>query len=1387
MNSKRRGGAAWRPLWVCPILMAGGNALAITNVWDGDGPTGNWATNANWVGDSAAFGVGNDVEFYAVATNLTTTLGADRTFSFLYFGAAADSNIAITGNTMNLTNGGIAIDQDASGSHFIGSTINLQTDTTIGLNSTNGGLLTASRFTQAGNRTLTLSGPGVLVASNPTSGSYTFVLRNVVITNGATVIARSGNSNLGDDDQTAFAIADGSKLDYNNNGGDTFRGISGSGVVTNWRGDMGLRPQETHTFSGQFYQGTSAVSVVITAYDRSSAGAHNNIANLGTQRFETAMNHTGQTRPELGTLVFAGADGVATNTSFVRVGRNDRATRQGTLILDNSIANNNNRLRDAAEIEFQSGGRFGIIGNGATNTDEAIGLLRLGNGNALITIDAGAGGATVLTASNIHQNGNIQRSMLVRGDSLGSAAGPDVAQFKLVVTNGLMSASGTDPDQIGVIPFMVGDTNANGRGAGLVTYDGATGVRMLTASEYTNAVAADRNVRLDADASVGSSTTIRSLQLDGAGVTLGMASNAILKIDSGAMFVGGGPSTISGGSMTFGPVTTVTNANGSSRVDRIGFIHLATNLTIDTAIVNDGANAVGITYNGPGVVTVQERGTYTGNTFLNGGATVRTEGSEVLPDAAGFFLDDAGTVIIGNGATETMGGIRGYGNTRVLVGTNSTLRVNTAGGSQDFFGSLEGPGTATLVKVGANTWSIRNTASFSGSNVVVDGGSLRLIDQFGTLLNPRNFTVTNATLDVDNQPGTDSQNSGDRINNEADIALNSGTFILRGSRNNDIAENVGDLVFNSGFNTVQLDVDNIQTNNYTYLNPNTFLRSNAATAFIRGELLGDPWVGVTNGYSRLAKDRAQANPSLVLTHPIAGSNTPSVGIIHWAYGQEDTVGAGLVQSNLGLVTYDRATNSAGAENGFRLLKTNEYNYGTFALGGNVWITNGTGLLTGGTVTLESNTVVQGMVYHKLNTNGAATTLQLGANLLTIESGALLSMGGTAGGHNIWMTNGTSGGLTFGNASNGYEAVIHAAARLDVYAPIHDNIVGGVTNKVTLIKSGPADLVMRAQGGSNSSYSGDTYINGGTLRVEGPNSVSYATPYVIPTNTFVHIYNRDATFDLYGAGQIVGGIDGAGRVLGSANGTTTNRFVIDYTNGAAIDRFDGWIADGGGGGGTSKFLDVVKRGLGTLEFTTIGRTNTYRGDTIVEGGQLLMNGTHISPSNFTDYIVRDGATLGGTGLVRIGGTFTFDDGATLAPGNGPGTFTMDGDMTFGSNAVLAFELNGADTTLGGGVNDLVVGVNNLYLDGVLEITALASFAGATTNDFWTLMTYDGLLLTNLLDISLASQSLLSGGQLFAIDDSFAGEIRLTVIPEPQTWALVMVGVGAVVCLRRRRRS
>lgn len=1362
-------GVAWRALALCPLLCVAGVAPAATNVWDGDGPTGNWATNANWVGDTA-FATSNDVAFYAVATNLTTTLGANRTIASLLFNNDADSNVVISGNVL-MTLGDITVDQDAAGRHYISSQITLSNNQTWAIDSTNGGTLMVGAVRQAGNRpltTLTKTGGGVLLLTNSSLQVSNFVIQ-------AGTVKYVGNSSGFDDNTTAVQLDSGAILDKDNIavGTEALRALRGSGLVTNWVGELQFRPSnnEYNLFDGTIVQGTGT-GLLTVVHDGNNATTVFDRSTNAVQAFDTAVPFNGRISVRNGVLAFVGENGSYTNTDQRHdIGQFNRATRLTTLLLDSSVSNhiNNDRINDNANFVLSVGSQIKIVGNGYTNTTESLGNITNGDGRAIITVDAGSGGSTVLTAKQF-TNSSLGRAALVRGDNLGAAEGPDVGQFKLLTAPGLSHAG--SGDQIGVIPFMVGDTNPNTFGSGLVTYDATTGVRPLTAAEYTNTFAADRNVRLSANDSIAANTDIRALHIEGDGTAANLNGNN-LRVDSQAIFVGG-HSTLQGGTITFG-----TNTTGTTPV---GYINVISNLTLNSSIVNNsGANpGTIVTFSGPGTVYVGATQTYSGHTFVFGGATIIPTASDVLPDSANAFALDEGNLILGTGIKDSIGWLRGSGASYIQLGTNAVLRVNQTS-TGDYYGMMSGATNSALVKGGTGELRIRNNMTNFQSNVVIDRGTLRLLDQNGRMTSVPRFVATNGTLWIDSQPGADNANQTDRVGSEADVFLNSGTIILGGSRNGGTAENIGDLIFESGFNTVQLDASSA-FNNSAYLNPNTFLRSNAATAFIRGDLLGGQNALTTNFYTRLAKDRGQANPSLVLTHSIAGSNTPSVGIVHWAYGQEDTAASQGLNANMGLVTYDRTTNSAGAEHGFRLLRGNEYNTNNFDLGGNVWAT------TTGTLSIQSNTVVQGLVFQKGNTAGA-TVLQVSNSLLNISSGALLAIGTNTGSNHEIRRTGSNGALTFGNASNGYEAVIHTVRRLDLYVPIVDNVDAlGVTNKVTVIKSGSGELPFRLTGGAGgaelSTYSGDTIINAGLIRAEGTNNaISYQNAAVLPTNTYLRINNRDASFEMYNSGQIVGGLSGNGRVNLSGTGSHTNRFVVNYTNTAVTDAFDGWMTDG-----STRMLDVVKRGAGTLEFTTIGQTNTYRGDTIVEGGTLLMNGVHISPSNFTDYAVRSGGTLGGTGLVRIGGSFAFEDGATLRPGSGAaGTLTLDGNLTLSSNAVLAFELTGTDTTVGGGINDLVVGVNDLYLDGILDVSALASFAGATTNDFWTLMTYDGILLTNLLDVSLGSQSLLSGGQLFAIDDTVLGEIRLTIIPEPQSWALIILGLCVVGWLGRRQRK
>ena len=98
-------------------------------------------------------------------------------------------------------------------------------------------------------------------------------------------------------------------------------------------------------------------------------------------------------------------------------------------------------------------------------------------------------------------------------------------------------------------------------------------------------------------------------------------------------------------------------------------------------------------------------------------------------------------------------------------------------------------------------------------------------------------------------------------------------------------------------------------------------------------------------------------------------------------------------------------------------------------------------------------------------------------------------------------------------------------------------------------------------------------------------------------------------------------------------------------------------------------------------------------------------------------------------------------------------------------------------LGGGVNDLIAVQNNLTLDGILNINAIAGFGHGP----YELFSYGGLLTNNGLTFGPVP-----AGLGLKIDTSIAGEVLLVVTPEPSALLLAGCGIaGLAVGLRRRK--
>ena len=316
--------------------------------------------------------------------------------------------------------------------------------------------------------------------------------------------------------------------------------------------------------------------------------------------------------------------------------------------------------------------------------------------------------------------------------------------------------------------------------------------------------------------------------------------------------------------------------------------------------------------------------------------------------------------------------------------------------------------------------------------------------------------------------------------------------------------------------------------------------------------------------------------------------------------------------------------------------------------------------------------------------------------------------------------------------------------------------------------------------AGSSYGGQTDIKEGTLLAA--NSTALGTGGLNGT-TMTNIRNG-ATLALQGGISLDehfhawgNGVDGLGVVrsisgnnaLTLKDGSGNGSLGIDtnITVGVDADKLTvtGFYHDSGSYG-------ITKVGNGTLEFTDKSR---YTGATNVNTGNLIVNG-NISTSSLTT--VKSGASLGGSGTV---GALTVLSGGTLAPGNSPGTLTVGGTLSLEDLSILSFELNPTDTTVGGGINDLITGVTDLTLDGLLKVTAsTGSFAGVTSG-IWRLFNYSGSLTDH--SVTLNTMPTLDNGYSWFLDTATANQVNLTIVPEP---AAALLGGLGMLCLLRRRR-
>jgi autotransporter-associated beta strand protein len=217
--------------------------------------------------------------------------------------------------------------------------------------------------------------------------------------------------------------------------------------------------------------------------------------------------------------------------------------------------------------------------------------------------------------------------------------------------------------------------------------------------------------------------------------------------------------------------------------------------------------------------------------------------------------------------------------------------------------------------------------------------------------------------------------------------------------------------------------------------------------------------------------------------------------------------------------------------------------------------------------------------------------------------------------------------------------------------------------------------------------------------------------------------------------------------------------------------------------------LVYEGPGTL---TLAGANTYTGSTTVNAGTLIVDG---SLSGTSSILLASGARLGGDGT--IAGTMTVENGAILTPGNSPGTTTYTSDQIWGEGGIYEWEIQ--DWTGSAGAIDGwdLISITDTESDPNLTITAtaenpfiieitefsLTNFAVSTLEQTFEILSADGGISGfDASYFTLDTTAWTQGGTWGIIQDG--NSLKLTYIPEPAS--LVLLGLGAVALLHRRRR-
>jgi|GEM_PF-1123679 len=740
--------------------------------------------------------------------------------------------------------------------------------------------------------------------------------------------------------------------------------------------------------------------------------------------------------------------------------------------------------------------------------------------------------------------------------------------------------------------------------------------------------------------------------------------------------------------------TLVNYSDGNSTL----FDDTATGAGPFTVTLNTTVNPTSVTVSN---VTKNYTLTGTGNITGSGGLNKQGNGTLVLATSNSF---SGGTIVSGGtlqGSSATLlGNInnnaalifdQGFNgsNSAAISGTGSLTKQNSGtlalGGNNTYLGkTFVNAGT---LAISAGTGVGGSPASATPDQLTINGGVLQATNGAATITLPVNAGITlgssGATIDVasgitldypaqavsgtgalvKNGAGTFETDEGTASSTYTSLTLNAGAIAFNKSSG---GLGAGPLIINGGLirttgassrspnnPTIQVNGDftlgSPTTAAITFANGGAWTLANGTrtitvdtiVATITG-VVGDG--GNNYGLTKAGSGTLALNNSGTWTGPTTiSAGALKVGVTG-AVGPGNILSAGTLQLGNGVVL----TNNFKANQTFESLDVPDANATAF-ITGPVGINGGNQLrfeATGsGAVLIFSNSVVTGNAF-VYPTRG---NLVYAGNSAVTSSGT--SLVGRSAGQPASLTIKDTAACTFAGFQMGNGGGINSSVALTIQDAA--SLTTG---------SGTFDFLGASIAGPNTAS-----LNGGSLAV-GAFIKSAANVETLSLNGGTIAANASSASFFPSLTGLTANV--------STNGITINDegFTITIAQPLAHDPALGATADGG----------LVKSGNGT---TTLSGVNTYTGNTLVNAGTLVVNGSILSP--FVN--VNTNGTLGGLGA--ISGIVTND--GLVNPGVGIGTLTLSNTPVL--NGGLVMELNRT----------------NVQTADLLSVTAPIVFAGTLT--------------------------------------------------------------------------